>query len=259
VVKAALYRTRITHGRTERVHHGFSYRHVMWLVDLDDLPRLPRALRVFGRFDARDHLGDPERGLRANVDAYLATQGVELDGGRVLMLANARSWGYAFNPLSVFWCYARDGELAGVVAEVHNTYGERHCYFLRPDTHGRADAAKEFYVSPFFAVDGAYEMTFTEPVLGSATEPAPTLEVRIVLRRDVAEPAAFRAALDGRRDPARPSFLAGSLRHPFTSHRVMALIKLQGIRLWLRGLPVVPRPAVPGPHRGKPVGKGVAS
>ncbi len=246
VVKATLYRTRVAHGRTERVHHGFAYGHVMWLVDLDDVPRLPRPLRVLGRFDARDHLGDPERDIRANVDTYLATRGVDLEGGRVLMLANARSWGYAFNPLSVFWCYARGGQLAGVVAEVHNTYGERHCYFLRPDAHGRADATKEFYVSPFFAVDGSYEMTFTEP--------REECSVAITLRRGEAAATVFRATLDARRDPARPSFLAGSLRHPFASHRVMALIRFEGIRLWLRRLPVVPRP-----NRGSPIEEGVAS
>lgn len=236
-MNARLYRTRIGHGRTERVTHGFAYRHSMWLVDLDDVPRLPRSLRLLGRFDARDHLGDPASTIRANVDAYLATEGVELGGGRVLMLANARSWGYTFNPLSVFWCYGHDGGLAGVVAEVHNTYGERHCYFLRPDAHGRADTAKEFYVSPFFAVDGSYEMRFTQP--------DDHLELEITLRRGAGSVPVFRATLDADRDPARPSFLAGSLRHPFASHRVMALIKLQGIRLWLRRLPLVPRPAAP--------------
>ncbi len=173
--------------------------------------------------------------IRSNVDSYLATQGVDLAGGRVLMFANARSLGYTFNPLTVFWCYTADGELAGVVAEVHNTYGERHCYFLRPDASGRAGAPKEFYVSPFFAVDGSYEMTFTEP--------GDELRVVITLRRDGAP--VFGATLDARRDSARPSFLAGSLRHPLASHRVITLIKFQGVRLWLRRLPVVPRP-VPG-------------
>ncbi len=244
-MNAALYRTRIMHGRTERVTHGFAYRHVMWLVDLDAVPQLPSALRFLGRFDAHDHLGDPGSTIRANVDAYLATEGVDLDGGRVLMLANARSWGYTFNPLSVFWCYDRSGSLAGVIAEVHNTYGERHCYLLRPDAEGRADTDKEFYVSPFFAVDGAYEMHFTDPQPRSGTEPADELDLAITLRRGVGAPPVFRATLAGRVDASRPSFLAGSLRHPFASYRVMALIRFEGIRLWLRRLPLVPRPVAP--------------
>ena len=164
-MKPRLYDTRVAHGRTERVQHGFSYRHATWLVDLDDVPTLPRPLGWLARFDARDHLGDPGASIRANVDAFLATEGVHLEGGRVLMLATPRSFGHAFNPLSVFWCHDRTGVLACVVAEVHNTYGERHCYLLRPDADGRAGADKAFYVSPFFAVDGRYEMTFTDPTI----------------------------------------------------------------------------------------------
>jgi DUF1365 family protein len=235
--KPVLYRSRIAHGRTERVAHGFSYRHPTWLVDLDAVPNLPRGLRTLGAFDARDHFGDPRASIRTNVEGYLAGQGVEVAGGRVLMLANARSFGYTFNPLSVFWCYDRDDILVGVIAEVHNTYGERHCYLLRPDADGRAGTAKEFYVSPFFAVDGHYEMRFTDPrAIGE-------LRVEITLSRD--HLTVFRASLTGRADTAAPSFLRGALRHPFGGQRVMALIKLQGIRLWLRRLPVVPRPAAP--------------
>ena len=66
------------------------------------------------------------------------------------MLTNARVLGHVFNPLTVYWCHHPDGTLACVVAEVHNTYGERHCYLLRTDAAGRARTAKEFYVSPFF-------------------------------------------------------------------------------------------------------------
>ena len=103
------------------------------------------------------------RTIRQNLDAYLATQGVALPGGRVLMLANARVMGYVFNPLTVYWCHRPDGELACVVAEVHNTYHERHCYLLRPDATGRAEAAKQFYVSPFLTVAGEYRMVLPVP------------------------------------------------------------------------------------------------
>jgi DUF1365 family protein len=239
VVKPRLYDTRVAHGRTERVQHGFVYRHATWLVDLDDVPTLRRPLGWLARFDARDHLGDPSSSIRANVDAYLATEGVELDGGRVLMLATPRSFGHAFNPLSVFWCHHRNGELACVVAEVHNTYGERHCYLLRPDAHGHAGADKAFYVSPFFAVDGRYEMTFTDPTAAGEGE----LRVAISLTRH--GQVVFRASLEGTPDPHAPSFLVGSLRHPAAGRRTIALIRLQGIRLWLKHLPVMPRPVAP--------------
>ena len=76
------------------------------------------------------------------------------------MLANARFLGYVFDPLTVFWCFAADGSLRCVVAEVHNTYGERHAYLLRPEADGTAEVGKEFYVSPFNDVSGRYDFRF---------------------------------------------------------------------------------------------------
>ena len=200
---AVLYRTRSRHGRTERVRHGFSYRHVTWLVDLDAVPTLPRPLRVLGAFDARDHLGDPRRVASAPTSTRTSpTRASSSTAGACSCSRTPRSFGYTFNPLSVFWCYDRDGALACVVAEVHNTYGERHCYLLRPDAGGRAGADKEFYVSPFFAVDGRYEMTFTDPRPSSG-------ELRVEHHaRARRSQLVFRASLDGRPDTAAPSFLA---------------------------------------------------
>ena len=112
-----IYATSVWHVRTEPVRHRFRHRSHTWLVDLDDLPRLGPLVR----FEPRDHLGDPARGIRENLEAFLATQGVDLDGGRVRMLAMPRVLGTCFNPISVFWCHRADGAPACVVAEVHNT------------------------------------------------------------------------------------------------------------------------------------------
>ena len=137
----------------------FRYRSYLWLVDLDHLPRVPGL----ARFRARDHLGDPRASIRANLDRFLAARGVDLGGGRVTMLAHARVLGYVFNPLTVYWCHRPDGTLACVVAEVHNTYRQRHAYLLHTDERGRAEVPKEFYVSPFYPVDGCYRMSLPEP------------------------------------------------------------------------------------------------
>jgi hypothetical protein len=153
----ALYDAEVRHVRRQQLDRSFRHALYLWLVDLDALPELPRALRPFARFEARDHLGDPHRTIRENLDAWLAGQGVDLRGGQVLMLANARAFGHVFNPITVYWCHGPDGALECVVAEVHNTYGERHCYLLRPDETGRATTAKDFHVSPFFSVDGQYD------------------------------------------------------------------------------------------------------
>ena len=178
--------------------------------------------------------GDPARSIKDNVVAYVASQGVELGaGGRVVMLANARVLGHVFNPLSVFWCFDGQGGLACIVAEVHNTYGERHAYLLHPDRTGTAVASKELYVSPFFDVSGTYELRFTlRPDLVATT---------VTLRREGA--VAFSAAFRGRPEPATRLALGRRLiRQPFMPQRISALIRVHGIWLWLRGLPVRAHP-----------------
>ena len=229
----ALYDVQVRHVRRTALPRDFRHRVYLWLVDLDALPDLPVWLRPFARFRAADHLGDPTATLRANVERYLATQGVDLDGGQIVMLANARVLGHVFNPLTVYWCHARDGAPVCVVAEVHNTYGERHCYLLRPDAHGRARTEKDFYVSPFLAVDGEYRMR-----LGVPDE---RVALSITLRQQGS--TALTATVHGRRLPATPASLVRMLlRRPLVTLRTSALIRRHGVALWLRRLPVVPRP-----------------
>ncbi len=139
---AALYECRVFHARRTPLRNAFRYRTYQWLVDLDELPRPHGPLRLLAGFEARDHLGDPDRPIRANVDEFLRQRGVDLGGGRVLMLAHARVFGYVFNPLTVFWCHHPDGTLACVIAEVHNTYRQRHAYLVQTDERGRARAGQ---------------------------------------------------------------------------------------------------------------------
>ena len=82
------------------------------------------------------------------------------------MAANARAFGYCFNPITVFWCWDATGDLAATVVEVHNTYGDRHAYLVHPDEQGRATSPKAMYVSPFHGTDGTYELAV--PVPGDA-------------------------------------------------------------------------------------------
>jgi len=230
----ALVVGQVTHQRPGPVRHHFRHRAYQWLVDLDSVPRQPWYLRPFAQFSSADHLGDPGLPIKANVENYLARGGIRLgERGRVLMLANARVLGYVFDPLSVFWCYDRAGLLVCVVAEVHNTYGERHAYLLRPGETGSFQTDKELYVSPFFDVSGCYGLKFTlTPDLVSAT---------VLLRRGDA--LAFSATFRGRPELATRRALARRLlREPLMPQRVSALIRAHGLWLWLRRLPVQPRP-----------------
>ncbi|MER5969077.1 DUF1365 domain-containing protein [Streptomyces sp. NPDC002055] len=229
----ALYACTVAHVRTRPRRYAFRHRTYLWFVDPDRLPRLPRPLRPLARFDPRDHFGGTAPTIRAGLDRYLAAQGIDLAGGRVLMLGHARVLGYVFNPLTLYWCHDRDGAPVCVVAEVHNTYGGRHCYLLRTDARHQARVDKEFYVSPFFPVDGGYRMRLPEP--GDA------LDLTVHLEREGQRP--FTATLRGRRRPAGPlGLLRAAVRHPWSTAAVSLGIRMHGIRLFLRGLPVQPRP-----------------
>ena len=230
----ALVVGQVTHRRPGPVRHAFRHRVYQWLVDLDSLPRQPWHLRAFAHFSSADHLGDPGLPIKRNIENCLALNGIQLgDRGRVLMLANARVLGHVFDPLSVFWCYDRDGVLVCVVAEVHNTYRERRAYLLQPDAAGVAVTGKDFHVSPFFDVSGTYELRFTlRPDL---------VATAVTLHREGA--VAFSATFRGRPEPATAPALVGRLvRQPLMTQRVSALIRVHGIWLWLRGLSVRAHP-----------------
>ncbi|WP_428957762.1 DUF1365 domain-containing protein [Streptomyces sp. cg35] len=230
----ALYPCTVAHVRTGPVRHTLRHRTYMWLIDVDRPPRLAYPLRWFARFDARDHFGGDGGTLRERLGTFLAAQGVDLAAtDRVVMLAHARVLGHVFNPLTLYWCLAPDGTARWVVAEVHNTYGERHCYVLHPDRAGQAEVGKEFYVSPFYDVEGRYRMRL----------PTPGDTLRLTVRLDHAGAPPFTATVRGERRPATPLGVARTvLRYPLSTIAVSAAIRYHGIRLLTRGLRIRPRP-----------------
>ncbi len=229
-VATGIYETTIRHTRRAPFGRSFTHASQTWLVDLDDLP----DHGILGRFEGRDHLGDPDLTIRANLEAFLAEHDIDLAGGRVVMAANARAFGYCFNPISVHWCWDASGRHAATVVEVHNTYGDRHAYLVHPDEQGRATTPKAMYVSPFHGTDGTYDLVVPVPH-------DDRLDIVVNLTTD--DGGTFHASLSGRRSEltarrAAPAAIRGSL-----------LIRMHGIWLWLRRLPIQPRP----PHTQKGV------
>ncbi|WP_424556239.1 DUF1365 domain-containing protein [Streptacidiphilus pinicola] len=230
---AWLYDSRVRHVRTARQRYALDHRTYYWLVDLDALPRLPRLLRPLGGFRARDHYDGRGPTIRAALDRFLAGQDAAAPTGRVLMLTQARVLGYVFNPLTVYWCHDADGSLGHVVAEVHNTYGDRHAYLLGPEAARGATADKAFHVSPFLPVSGRYRMRL----------PVPDERLDLTVRLDLDGSRAFTATVKGTARPLTPRALAAAaLRHPLAPLAGSLAIRFHGVRLRLRGLPVVPRP-----------------
>jgi DUF1365 family protein len=237
--RSSLLVGRVMHHRLGPFDHGFRYPIYLHRFDLDELPRLDRELRLFGVNRARpvsfrhgDHLGTPGSGVRANVEGPI---------GRIELVTQCRVFGYVFNPVSFFFCYGEDDTLKAVVAEVHNTFGERHCYVL-PAEAGIARGSraarvwrdkKAFHVSPFLTLDGTYRFQFE-----ISDE---HLDVRIDLHRAGRPVFVSRLALDRR--PLTDRTLAGVLaRYPLMTLRVIVAIHWQALWIWLKGAAYIPKP-----------------
>lgn len=242
-MKSALYTGTVMHARHSPHDHVFRYPVYMALIDLAELPTLDRQLPLFGwnrRAVTSYHDAD-----HVDIHAILDEHDVDLgDGGSVQVLTNLRVLGYVFNPVSFWWCRRGDGSLACIVAEVNNTFGERHPYVLLPgpDTlrQGRVvfETDKLLHVSPFMPMDQSYTWWFSEP------------GERLGVRMDVHESASrdFHATLTARRVPlTRSSLRAALVRYPLMPARVVARIHWQAVRLWFKRTPFHRKPPfVPG-------------
>ncbi len=245
-VAAALYFGDVTHARLKPVRHRFSYRVMSLLIDLDRLDTADRQCRLFGvnraalySFYEADHgMRDGSR-LRSYAQARAAEHGIELSGGRVLLLCYPRLLGFTFNPLSVYYCYRADGALALMIYEVRNRLGGIHSYVL-PVQPGQISVAgvrqqqeKLFYVSPFIEMAMRYHFRITPP--------AEHVKLRI-LETDGEGPLLV-ATFNGRRRALTAAALLQSFFSlPLVTLKIVAAIHWEAFRLWFKGARLQPRP-----------------
>ena len=223
----------------------------MLLLDLGELEALDAHLRLWGRNRARlvsfhdgDHFRDARRSVEENLRAAVEAEGHAWPGGRVTMLTHCRVFGYVFNPVSFFYCHDPQGELAVMVAEVNNTFGDRHCYVLPVSASERVavpagrerfrwTAKKLMHVSPFFPMDGSYLWEFDVPA------------ERLYARVDVTVRGArqFTASLALTRTELTDAALGLALvRYPLMTAKVMAAIHWEALKLWWKGAPFHSQP-----------------
>jgi hypothetical protein len=232
------------HQRYTPRRHALRYRLCWMLFDLDDLPA---RLRLFSHnrfnlisFHDRDHLDGSGGSLRSQVEAAMAAAGLQPDGGAIRLLCMPRVLGHAFNPITVFFCYRRDGALSALLYEVHNTFGQRHSYLIPVEDPAaktiRQGCGKAFYVSPFMRMAMTYAFRVVPP--GETTA--------VVVHGDDAGGRVITASFTGRRTGLSDAALAGIvLRHGMLSLKVLVAIHWEAARLWLKGLRLQPRPPPP--------------
>jgi DUF1365 family protein len=242
---ASLYVGEVMHARLKPMGHRFSYRVMSLLIDLDRLEAADRQSPLFGvnraalySFREADHGNRDGSPLRAYAQACAAERGIDLSGGRVLLLCYPRLLGYTFNPLSVYFCYRAGGELALIIYEVRNTFGEIHPYVL-PVQPAEVSAAgvrqsqdKLFYVSPFIEMAMRYHFRVVQP--------REHVKLRI-LATDRSGPL-LAATFNGcRRALNNVELLRAFFGLPLVTLKIVAAIHWEALRLWVKGARLVPR------------------
>lgn len=230
---------------------GLRFRHRVFalLAPLERRPALNRWWPLLGHnrpallaLHDRDHGPRDGSPLGPWIGRHLADAGIDLAGGHIELLAMPRILGYAFNPLSVWYCHHADGGLRAVLMEVRNTFGEWHGYLLHeqgrplPDPY-TPEVEKVFHVSPFQALDGRYRFRISDPA-GSAL----ALGIRLYRHDELCLTAVQR----GRLRSLAPGALLGALvRSPLLTFKVSFMIHWHALRLWRRGAPFHRKPQPP--------------
>jgi uncharacterized protein len=238
-VRSAIYEGTVVHHRLEPVEHGFAYRIALPLIYLDEISELCRLHPLWSTKPApvwlrrADLLGDPavpaDQAVRDLVEARSGSR----PGGPVAVVAQPRTWGWLFNPLSIYFCFAGSG--AGIdahVLEVANTpWHERHAYVL--DGAGRHEFAKAMHVSPFQGMDQDYHLTIN----------APGERLSVGLSNHQGGRRVFDAQLTlERRELSRAALGRVLWAYPCQTLAVSARIYRQALALHRKGAPFYPHP-----------------
>jgi DUF1365 family protein len=243
---SALYVGGVVHRRFRPRAHKLRYG-VFWLVvDLDEIDDIAGRLTTFSRnrfnvfsFFDRDYGDRTGHPLRGQIEAHLADAGIAADG-RITLLTMPRILGYAFNPLSVFFCHAASGELAAILYEVTNTFGERHSYLIRvedPEARPiRQSVEKSFFVSPFLDMDMHYEFRVEPPAGG----------VMVGIIGSDAKGPMINALLKGDRvELTDKALVSAFFRFPLLTLKVVAGIHWEAVLLVLKRVGLRRKPAPP--------------
>lgn len=241
---SAIYEGTTSHVRWKPFEHRLQYGLFSLLIDLDEVDQLAE-LRPFSHnranlvsfFDA-DHGPRDGTDLRTWITHQLRNAGYVEAPGRIRLLCLPRIVGYEFNPLTVWFIDDAAGSPRWILYEVHNTFGEAHSHLVKVDgdERHRHGFRKEFFVSPFFDVEGDYRIRITQP--GE--------RMSIAITYEVDGERVFTATLAAGRLPLTERNLLGALvRYPLVTFKVMAAIHWEAAKLWFKGARYRKRPTPP--------------
>ena len=240
----------VRHTRLRPRRHAFAYDTYFLMLPMRQLhdAQAMGALAInrpgLIGFQDRDHgdgRGPEQGGALAWLLQMLAEHGITDADGEVWLHTYPRVLGYTFKPVSFWYAHRADGRLRAVVAEVNNTFGERHCYLLDAPRYGTELVAdKCFHVSPFCRTEGRYRFRFMRTTQAG--------QERAVVRvdHDDAHGPLLQTSVSGTLQPASAQALRRALWHyPAMTLMVMARIHWQALKLWLKRTGFISKPPAP--------------
>lgn len=230
------------HHRFSPKQHRFHYNVFMFYIDLDEIELLRKKLLLFSynrfnffNFKDNEHIQlpaenpDKTKSTKQHVITYLNQNGINFIDGKIMLLTNLNVLGYNFNPVSFYFCFDKSEKPVAAVAEVSNTFREMKLYFLGGDTFDnnifRLNTKKYFYVSPFIDHDANFDFNLNVP--------DNKLNIRIDDYKE--KTRFFISTLTGVKKILNNRILFWySLRFPFLTLRIIALIHWNALLLWIK-------------------------
>lgn len=240
----------VRHTRLKPRRHQFIYDTFFLMLPMRELASKDSSCALaFNRFglisfydqDHGDARSASQGGALGWITELLQNQGIEDATGEIWLHTYPRVFGYAFKPVSFWYCHRLDGSLRAVVVEVNNTFGERHCYLLDTPRYGcEITASKCFHVSPFCTVSGQYRFRFMRSQRNGVSRTI------VCINHDDALGPLLNTSISGTLQPLSDRSLKHALwAYPAMTAMVIFRIHLQAFKLWCKRLNFYRKPLPP--------------
>lgn len=235
--KAVILKNFIYHKRFLPVEHEFVYESFSLRFPISQSEQLNNSILKVNTFslfslNLNDYLFDPAASFKEKFENFIQKHQIKLKNyDEVLLQTFPRVLGYGFNPVC-FWLTYKDGELQQVLAEVNNTFGEKHCYFIENPHNSQFHLEKVFHVSPFFKVEGEYQFIFKNNFVG----------INLIVQNKTQ----ISTFIKSKEIPYTTKNLWSCFfQFPLASFVIMAKIHWQAFKLWRKNVPFFTKPQNP--------------